>query len=187
MFKDTKATSNNLPNAEIESTYSSTVYTYPIDVSSILNENAKDYVGALSIDDKPAGKVDFHLFKGSDDIKAIKIATFFASEFPNNEYEFTKMMDANSGENVHVILHKGNGETKDNTKQKVVISYNSEEKELEIKENDYEKALYFTLKDLKLAKGVDAELIIKYYKNKDDSSKQPKEYKLKIYNKKAES
>ena len=94
------------------------------------------------------------------------------------------MMDANNGENIFVILHKKEGETKDNTKQKVVILYNSEEKELGI---DMEEAtsLKFKYESLKLPKGVDAELIIKYYKDKDDTTAKPKEYKLKINNRKA--
>ena len=184
MFAGTKISSDNFLDSEIkEDNYSST-YTCSIDISSILDGVVKDCEGTLTLEGKNAGILKLHLFKANEDIEAVKIAYFNASEFPNNEYEFTKMMDANNGENIFVILHKKEGETKDNTKQKVVILYNSEEKELGI---DMEEAtsLKFKYESLKLPKGVDAELIIKYYKDKDDTTAKPKEYKLKINNRKA--
>ena len=185
VFKGLNVTSNNLPETKEKEEYDSSVYTYTLDVSSILNGSMQDYEGDVKFNGKSTGvKVKIHLFKGSEDIKEIKIAFLSASEFPNNEYEFTKLMDAN-GENVHVLLYKTDNETKENTKQKVVILHDTEEKELEISEDSYNKALKFTLKDLKLPKNVDATLIVKYYKNKDDASATPKEYKLKIYNRKA--
>lgn len=184
MFAGTKIFSNNFLDSEIKEDNHSSTQTCSIDISSILDGGVKDCEGTLTLEGKNAGTLKLHLFKANEDIKAVKIAYFNASEFPNNEYEFTKMMDANSGENIFVILHKKEGETKDNTKQKVVILYNSEEKELGI---DMEEAtsLKFKYESLKLPKGVDAELIIKYYKDKDDSTATPKEYKLKINNKKA--
>jgi len=185
VFKGLNVTSNNLPETKEKEEYDSSVYTYTLDVSSILNGSMQDYEGNVKFNGKSTGvKVKIHLFKGSEDIKEIKIAFLSASEFPNNEYEFTKLMDVN-GENVHVLLYKTDNETKENTKQKVVILHDTEERELEISEDSYNKALKFTLKDLKLPKNVDATLIIKYYKNKDDASATPKEYKLKIYNRKA--
>lgn len=177
--------SNNLGEARIREDHTPTPERiYIVDVSSASNGNIQEYGGNITYNNKTIDVLKIHLFKAIEDIKEIKVSTLVTTEFPNNEYELTKAMNVN-GENVFIFLHKADNETKDNTKQKVVVSYNSEERELEITEDNSTKSLKCTFKDLKLPKGVDATLIIKYFKNKDDASAIPAEYKLKINNRKA--